>query len=52
MEYFIMAHDDNKEYAGKGIAGSALGLGIAGTALALLKGDWNNMFGGTGLGFN
>ena len=29
-------HHDKKEYASKGVAGTALGLGIAGTALALL----------------
>lgn len=44
-----MAHDgDNKEYASKGVAGAGLGLGIAGTALALMKGDWANLFGGNG----
>lgn len=35
-----MAHDDDgKEYASKGVAGAGLGLGIAGTALALLGGN-------------
>lgn len=29
---------EHKEYASKGVAGSGLGLGIAGTALALLQG--------------
>ncbi len=33
---------DKKEYASKGIAGTALGLGIAGTALWLLNGGLNN----------
>lgn len=35
---------ENKEYASKGVAGAGLGLGIAGTALALL----GNGFGGFG----
>ena len=35
--------EDNHDYASKGVAGSALGLGIAGTALALLNG--NGLFG-------
>lgn len=30
-------HHDKKEYASKGVAGTALGLGIAGTALALFN---------------
>lgn len=37
--------NDKKEYASKGVAGTALGLGIAGTALWLLGGGLN----GTGL---
>lgn len=43
-----MAHDDDKEYASKGVAGSGLGLGIAGTALALLNnnGGLANLLGG------
>lgn len=34
------------EYASKGVAGSALGLGIAGTALGLLNGGLGNLLGG------
>lgn len=34
------------EYASKGVAGSGLGLGIAGTALGLLNGGFFNGFGG------
>lgn len=33
------------EFATKGVAGSGLGLGIAGTALGLLNGGLNNLFG-------
>lgn len=37
---------EEKEYASKGVAGSGLGLGIAGTALALLQGNNGlNLFG-------
>ena len=33
-------HDENKkEYASRGVANTALGLGIAGTALSLLNGN-------------
>ena len=35
------------EFASKGVAGSGLGLGIAGTALGLLNGGLGNIFGGT-----
>lgn len=35
------------EFASKGVAGSGLGLGIAGTALGLLNGGLGNVFGGT-----
>lgn len=39
---FVQVNDgtkkDEKEYASKGVAGTALGLGIAGTALWLLNG--------------
>lgn len=47
--------DSKKEYASKGVAGTALGLGIAGTALWLLNGGLGNgggLFGngGTGVG--
>ena len=34
------------EYASKGVAGSGLGLGIAGTALGLLNGGVGNLLGG------
>ena len=35
------------EFASKGVAGSGLGLGIAGTALGVLSGGLNNLLGGT-----
>lgn len=35
------------EFASKGVAGSGLGLGIAGTALGLLNGGLGNLIGGT-----
>lgn len=38
-----IAREDNHDYASKGVAGTALGLGISGTALALLNG--NGLFG-------
>ena len=40
-------HDENnKEYASKSLAGTALGFGIAGTALSLLNGNGlGNLFG-------
>ena len=34
------------EFASKGVAGSGLGLGIAGTALGILNGGLGNIFGG------
>lgn len=37
---------DKKEYASKGVAGTGLGLGIAGTALWLLSGGFGGGFGG------
>ena len=37
------------EYASKGVAGSGLGLGIAGTTLGLLNGGLGNLFNGGGL---
>jgi hypothetical protein len=44
MEDFFMA-----EFASKGVAGSGLGLGIAGTALGVLNGGWlGNIFGNAG----
>lgn len=37
----------HNEYASKGVAGTGLGLGIAGTALSLMQnGGWGNIFGG------
>jgi hypothetical protein len=36
------------EFASKGVAGSGLGLGIAGTALGVLSGGLNNILGGLG----
>jgi hypothetical protein len=41
--FLIMAE---MTYASKGVAGSGLGLGIAGTALGLLNGGLGNIFGG------
>lgn len=38
-----IVREDNHDYASKGVAGTALGLGIAGTALALLNS--NGLFG-------
>lgn len=38
------------EYASKGVAGSGLGLGIAGTALGVLNGGLGNLFNGTNNG--
>jgi hypothetical protein len=35
----------HKEYASKGVAGAGLGLGIAGTALALLNNNGCGLFG-------
>ena len=37
------------EFATKGVAGSGLGLGIAGTALVLLNGGMGNILGGNGM---
>lgn len=42
--------DKHKEYASKGLAGTALGLGIGGLALALLNGNGRGLFGGFGGG--
>lgn len=48
VEKKVYIHDDKeKEYASKGVAGSGLGLGIAGTALGLMA-LWGR---GNGLGF-
>lgn len=38
------------EFASRGVAGSGLGLGIAGTALGLLNGGLGNILGGTNCG--
>lgn len=38
-DYVKIEEDSKKEYASKGVAGTALGLGIAGTALWLLGGN-------------
>lgn len=40
------------EYASKGVAGTALGIGIGGLALALLNGNGRGLFGGLGGGAN
>ena len=40
------------EYASKGVAGSGLGLGIAGTALGVLNGGLGNLFSGVASGGN
>jgi hypothetical protein len=44
------SHNNEKEYASKGVAGTGLGLGIAGTALALLNnnGGLGGLLGGGG----
>ena len=41
-----MTVENHDDYASKGVAGSALGLGIAGTAGWLLNGGFGNLFGG------
>ena len=43
---------EKNEYASKGVAGSGLGLGIAGTALALLSNGGFNLFGNNRCGCN
>lgn len=43
---------EKNEYASKGVAGSGLGLGIAGTALALLNNGGLNLFGNNRCGCN
>lgn len=46
IEKKTYVHDENKkEYASKGVAGTALGFGIAGTALNLLNGNGRGLFG-------
>ena len=42
--------DGKKEYASKGLAGTALGIGIGGLALALLNGNGRGVFGSLGNG--
>lgn len=42
--------DGKKEYASKGLAGTALGIGIGGLALALLNGNGRGVFGSLGGG--
>lgn len=42
----VYVEGKHKEYASKGVAGTALGLGIAGTALWLLGGNGRGLFGG------
>lgn len=42
--------DGKKEYASKGLAGTALGIGIGGLALALLNGNGRSVFGSLGNG--
>ena len=39
-------YKDHNDYASKGVAGSGLGLGIAGTALGLLNNSGNGLLGG------
>lgn len=43
-----MEYENKHEYASKGVAGSGLGLGIAGTALGLLNGGLGNIIPGIG----
>lgn len=42
--------EGKKEYASKGLAGTALGIGIGGLALALLNGGGRGVFGSLGVG--
>lgn len=42
--------EKHKEYASKGLAGTALGIGIGGLALAMLNGNGRGLFGGFGSG--
>ena len=51
-EVFIMIEVE-KDFASKGVAGAGLGLGIAGTALALMgNGGLGGLLGGCGTGWN
>lgn len=43
---------ENKEYASKGVAGTALGIGIGALGLTVLNGGLGNLLGGWGLGNN
>lgn len=45
IEKKVYEDSNHKDYASKGVAGTALGLGIAGTALALLNGNGRGLFG-------
>lgn len=47
-----MTTETHSEYASKGVAGSGLGLGIAGTALGILNGGGMGLLGGLGCGCN
>ena len=42
----VYVEEKDKDYASKGVAGTALGLGIAGTALWLLNNNGCGLFGG------
>lgn len=41
---------ENKEYASKGVAGTALGIGIGALGLTVLNGGLGNLLGGIGMG--
>ena len=43
---------ENKEYASKGVAGTALGIGIGAVGLTALNGGLGNLLGGWGFGNN
>jgi hypothetical protein len=43
---------ENKEYASKGVAGTALGIGIGALGLTVLNGGLGNLLGGWGVGNN
>lgn len=47
-----MEVERNNAFASRGIGGSALGLGIAGTALGIMNGGLNGLLGGWGNGWN
>lgn len=48
MAEFITMQEAEDKFGKKGVAGTGLGLGIAGTALGLLNGGLGNIFGGIG----